>query len=64
MSGWLGEFVQGAVAKTQAGLGDITEGIKEKLKEVRCLSPEFLPVRSSPLSPVEKMSLTTGSFRG
>ena len=42
MSGWLGEFVQGAVAKTQAGLGDITEGIKDKLKEVRRLSPEFV----------------------
>lgn len=32
--------LHGAVAKTQAGLGDITEGLKEKLKEVRACRTE------------------------
>ena len=43
MAAWFGDLVQtlkdgdlqGAVAKTQAGLNDVTEGLKEKLKEVR-----------------------------
>ena len=41
MAAWFGDLVQtlkdgdlqGAVAKTQAGLNDVTEGLKERLKE-------------------------------